>query len=200
MEIRLLESHHPFAANTYLLTVGREAAVVDPTVPYSRDVCDKTVKYILLTHAHFDHILEVDSWQEGTGASVIVLDAERDALSDPMRNCFKLYDGTDRGYFGDAVSVSDGDTLPLGGEVIRVISCPGHTIGSAAYIIGSSAFVGDTVFERGGFGRYDLPTGSLVMLKDSIRKLISLPDDTILYPGHGGRTSVKNYKHFLILR
>lgn len=199
-KVILLDSPHPFAANTYLVSVCQEAAVVDPTAPYSPEICPYKLKYILLTHAHFDHILEVESWREGTGAEVIVLDAERAALADPMRNCFKLYDGTDRGYFGEAREVSEGDTLPLGDTYIRVIACPGHTIGCATYVIDDIAFVGDTVFERGGFGRYDLPTGSLVMLKESIRKIISLPDETILYPGHGGTTTVREYKNHLILR
>ena len=199
MEIQILKSPHPFAANCYLIQVGGEYAVVDPTAPFSEGICQGTVRYILLTHAHFDHILEVDSWVK-SGAEVIILADERDALSDPMRNCYKLYNGSDDGYFGDARAVNDNDSLPLGDSEIRVIACPGHTAGSAAYLIDGRAFVGDTVFEGGGFGRYDLPTGNFVMLRESIRRIISLPDDTILYPGHGGTTSVKQYKQDLNIR
>ena len=200
MEINILKSPHPFASNCYLISSGGEAAVVDPTCPYSKEITKDKVRYILLTHAHFDHILEVESWTSGTGAEVIVLDAERGALSDPMRNCFKLYNGTDNGYFGQAREVHDGDTLPLGDKEIRVMACPGHTVGSCTYIIDNIAFVGDTVFEGGGFGRYDLPTGSLVMLRESIKRIIGLPGDTILYPGHGGHTTVREYKQDLNFR
>lgn len=198
LKIEKLESPHPFAANSYLISSDGEYAVVDPTAPYCDGMCEGTVKYILLTHAHFDHILEVDSWVNATGAEVIISAAEADALSDPMRNCYKLYDGTDRGYFGERRGISEGDTIPLGDQIIEMLATPGHTIGSACYKIGNDVFVGDTVFAGGGFGRYDLPTGSIVMLRDSIRKILALPDGCMLYPGHGESTTAKEYKTFYL--
>ena len=200
MDIKMLRSPHPFASNCYLVSSGGEAAVVDPTCPYSPHITEDKIRYILLTHAHFDHILEVESWALGSGAEVVILDAERGALSDPIRNCFKLYNGTDNGYFGEAREVCDGDTLTLGDKQLKVIACPGHTVGSCAYLIDKVLFVGDTVFEGGGFGRYDLPTGNLVMLRESIRRILALPDDTVLYPGHGGITTIKEYKQDLNFR
>lgn len=194
LNIQMLKSPHPFAANTYLISSGGEYAVVDPTAPFTQLLCDGKVKYILLTHAHFDHILEVDSWVNATGAEVIISDVELDALSDPMRNCFKLYNGTDNGYFGSATGLSDGESVSLGELDIKIIACPGHTSGSAAFLCDGNAFVGDTVFAGGGYGRFDLPTGNLVMLRQSIAKLLTLPDDTLLYPGHGESTTVKEYK------
>ncbi len=194
----MLNSPHSFAANSYLISADGEYAVVDPTAPYHDGMCEGTVKYILLTHAHFDHILEVDSWVNSTGAEVIISAAEADALSDPMRNCYKLYDGTDRGYFGERRGISEGDRIPLGDQTIEMISTPGHTIGSACYKIGNDVFVGDTVFAGGGFGRYDLPTGSIVMLRDSIRKILALPNECTLYPGHGESTTAKEYKAFYL--
>lgn len=194
IKIRILPSPHTFAANTYLLSDGKEHAIIDPTAPFEDNLFEGELKYILLTHAHFDHILEVNSWVQNTSAKVYICEDEREALNDPTRNCFKLYNGTDNGYFGDAVSMSENNSLPFGESFIRMIKTPGHTIGSACFIIDSFAFVGDTVFERGGFGRYDLPTGSILMLRDSINKVLSLPEDTVLYPGHGGSTTVKQYK------
>ena len=193
MKIELLKPTHSFSANCYLVSSGEECAVIDPTTPYSRDLFQGRVKYILLTHAHFDHILEIDSWVSGTGAAVITSVYEKEALSDPMRNCYKLYDGTDRGYFGPVTVLEEGEKLPLGDREISIINCPGHTIGSATYLIGDSAFVGDTIFAGGGYGRFDLPTGNFVMLKDSIRKLMKLPDETVVYPGHGESTTIKQY-------
>jgi glyoxylase-like metal-dependent hydrolase (beta-lactamase superfamily II) len=194
LNIQSLSSPHKFASNCYLISACGEYAVVDPSAPYAEGICQGSVRYVLLTHAHFDHIWEVASWVENSSAEIIILDAERGALSDPMRNCFKLYNGTDNGYFGTAREVSDGEMLPLGDTEIRVMSCPGHTIGSATYVVGNIAFVGDTVFEGGGYGRCDLPTSSPVMLIDSIKKIISLPEDTQLYCGHGDPTTVKQYK------
>ena len=194
LNIKSLKSPHGFSANCYLISSANECAVVDPTCPYDEALINGKVRYILLTHAHFDHILDIDSWVNSTGAEVIVSKNEREALSDPVRNCYKLFNGSDCGYFGDARSLSDGDTITLGKCEIKFIECPGHTIGSAAYLCDGNLFVGDTIFEDGGYGRFDLPTGSFTMLRDSIQKLITLPDQTTVYPGHGGPTTIKQYK------
>ena len=194
LNIQMLKSPHPFAANTYLISSAGEYAVIDPTAPFDQSLCDGMVRYVLLTHAHFDHILEVDSWVNATGAEVIISIFELDALCDPVRNCFKLYNGTDNGFFGTAKGLDDGESIMLGDQEIKMLSCPGHTSGSAAYLCDGNAFVGDTVFAGGGYGRFDLPTGNFVMLRQSINKIISLPDDTVLYPGHGETTTIKEYK------
>lgn len=194
LNIKLLESPHPFAANTYLISSAGDYAIIDPTLPFDADLIDGKVRYILLTHAHFDHILEVDSWVNATGAEVICSIDEKDALSDPIRNCFKIYNGTDGGYFGESRGLSDGEKIPFGDGEIQIIFCPGHTVGCATYLFENYAFVGDTIFENGGYGRFDLPTSSLHMLRQSIDRLMSLPEDTVVYPGHGGSTTIKQYK------
>ena len=196
LDIKLLKSPHSFHANCYLISSNGEYAVIDPTSPYDPELIDGEVKYILLTHAHFDHILEIDSWADNTNAEVLICSYEAEALSDPMRNCYKLYDGSDRGYFGERRGINEGDAIPLGDQTIEVIYTPGHTIGSVLYKIDNNIFVGDTVFAGGGYGRFDLPTGSLPMLRDSIRKIIALPDECIFYPGHGESTTAKEYKSF----
>lgn len=194
LNIELLTSPHAFSANTYLISSAGEYAIIDPTAPFDRLACDGEVKYILLTHAHFDHILEINSWVEATDAKVIISSAELSALSDPIRNCYKLFDGSEKGYFGDAHGIDDGDILPLGKTNIRFIGCPGHTVGSGSYLCEGNAFVGDTIFAGGGYGRFDLPTGNLTMLRDSIQRLLELPDETFVYPGHGISTTIKQYK------
>lgn len=198
LKIELLKYPHPFSANCYLISSDNEYAVIDPTCPYDDSLIDGKVRYILLTHAHFDHILDIDSWVDGTGAEVILSIYETDALSDPMRNCFKLYNGTDRGYFGESRGIDEGEKIPLGKQTIEVIHTPGHTIGSLCYKVGKDVFVGDTVFAGGSYGRCDLPSGSAVMLKDSILKILALDDDCILYPGHGESTTAKEYKAFYL--
>lgn len=194
LEIKMLPSPHGFAANTYLIRSGNEYAVIDPTAPYDEGLTHGKVKYILLTHTHFDHILEVDSWVKGSGAEVVISKDDRASLSNPALNCFKLFDGTDRGYFGEVTELSDGDILSLGDTEIKFIFTPGHTAGSGVYLCDGNAFVGDTIFEGGGFGRYDLPTGSFVMLRNSIQQLLRLDDNTVVYPGHGDKTTIKQYK------
>lgn len=192
-QIKMLKSPHGFSANCYLIQSGNEYAVVDPTAPYDPSLCEGKLRYILLTHTHFDHILEVDSWVK-SGAEVVISKEDRDALSNPRINCYALFDGSDNGYFGKARALSDGDILPLGDTEIKFVSCPGHTIGSGTFIIDGNAFVGDTIFEGGGYGRFDLPTGNFVMLRNSIARLMELDDNTVVYPGHGDKTTIKEYK------
>lgn len=192
-DIKQLRSPHPFSANTYFICRDGEYAIIDPTSPYSREYDGKDIRYILLTHEHFDHILEINSWVENTNAEVIATEECAKSLPDPMRNCYKLYNGTDNGYFGRARTVDDGEELQFGNTAIKVIKTPGHTAGSAIFLIDNVAFVGDTVFENGGYGRFDLPTGSFIMLKDSINKIMRLAEDITMYPGHGGCTTVKQY-------
>lgn len=194
INIQLLKQTHYFSANCYLISSGDEYAVIDPASAYDPTLINGSVRYILLTHAHFDHILDIDEWVRETGATVIISESEASALSDPMRNCYKLFNGSDRGYFGEAVGIKDGDTLTLGDATITFMHTPGHTSGSGIYITEGAAFVGDTVFAGGGYGRYDLPTGNGVILRDSIRRLLTLPDGTLLYPGHGEPTTVRQYK------
>lgn len=193
LKIKRLDSRHPFAANSYLISSEGEYAVVDPTSPYDSSLIEGRLKYVLLTHAHFDHILEVESWAMA-GATVIIHTEEKAALSDSVRNCYKAFLGVDKGYYGEAVGIMDGEIISLGNTQIKMMSCPGHTIGSAAYISDDCAFVGDTVFAGGGYGRFDLPTGNFIMLRESIIRLASLPESVIFYPGHGESTTVKQFK------
>ena len=184
---------HGFSSNTYVISSAGEYAVIDPSVPYDDSLCPGALKYVLLTHSHFDHILDIDSWAN-TGAKVIVSEKEVDFLSDPMRNCYGLFFGQDKGFYGETFGVSEGAMLPLGEEMIEIIEVPGHTTGSLIYKIGDIAFVGDTVFAGGGYGRWDLPSGNYSELVESIERIKSMPDDMILYPGHGESTTVKQYK------
>ena len=193
MNIQRLDSPHHFSANCYLLSDGGEYAVIDPTAPYDDSLIDGTLKYVLLTHGHFDHILDIDSWV-ANGAVVLIHKDERAALSDPIRNCFKIFYNKDDGYFGDAEVISDGDIILLGKSEIKVISCPGHTIGSVTYLYEDHAFVGDTIFAGGICGRTDVPTGNGFLLQESVIRLASLPESVIVYPGHGKPTTIKQFK------
>ena len=147
----------------------------------------------MLTHSNFDHILDIDSWKDA-GGEVIISDKELDFLPDPSKNCYALFFAESKGYHGAATGVCEGDTLSLGDEKIEVLSVPGHTVGSLVYKLSDICFVGDTVFEGGGYGRFDLPSGNVSELLISMRRICSFPDDTKLYPGHGDATTVKQFK------
>ena len=194
MKTELLYPTHAFSSNCYLISSGGEYAVIDPSSPYDASKIEGRVKYILLTHSHFDHILEIDSWVNATDATVVISEREVDFLSDSGKNCYRLFDGSERGYFGEAHGAFDGEKFALGDEKFSLLHLPGHTAGSSAFVFDSCAFVGDTVFAGGGYGRWDLPSGDMFALYNSIKRVVELPEATVLYSGHGEPTTVRQYK------
>ncbi|MBO5907226.1 MAG: MBL fold metallo-hydrolase [Clostridia bacterium] len=187
------QSYHAFSANTYIVASDGECAIIDPAVPYCEELISGKLKYIFLTHAHFDHMLDINSWASKTGAPVLVSEGDADKLSDGNLNCYTLFSGRNNGYYGKYQTVREGDTFALGSETLRVLELSGHTSGSIALLSEGMSFVGDTVFAGGGFGRWDLPTGDLNALKKSIGRICELDGDTVLYSGHGESTTVQKY-------
>jgi len=188
-----------FGANTYVVISENEAAVVDPSVDFSEAssvLAEVSVKYIFLTHCHFDHILRLDEWVRKTGAEVIIGEYDRGGLSSPITNCYSLFLGEERGYFGRVRGVCDGDRLSFGEIEVSVISTPGHTVGGVCYLADGALFAGDTVFSGGSYGRCDLPGGDEEALFSSISKLCELPDDTLVYLGHGDSACVAEIKRY----
>ena len=149
---------------------------------------------ILLTHGHFDHVMAAESLAAKYGIEIYALDREKDTLEDPGVNLcgmigrFEIYHATKY--------VKEGDTLNLAGFSFRVIHTPGHTPGGCCYYIEEekALFSGDTLYE-GTIGRTDFPKGSMRELLDGIRgKLLTLPEDTTVYPGHMGVTTIGQEK------
>jgi glyoxylase-like metal-dependent hydrolase (beta-lactamase superfamily II) len=172
---------------------GDECAVVDPNTPYTSTY--GRVKYVLLTHAHFDHMLDIDSWVDRGGATVIVSRYDKDALSDPKKNCSLGLIRRSVTYSGDVLEVDDGDALTLGDETIEIMATPGHTPGCLVYKIEDTAFVGDLVFAGGAYGRCDLYGGDEDALHQSIATLLLSDPQTMLLPGHGEATTIREYKN-----
>lgn len=194
MTVELLRSAYPFGSNTYLVRIGDGLIAVDPSAPVPQGIGQGDVKYIFLSHGHIDHILTLTEWVERTGATVVVSSQDQKMLSDPQLNCYGLFFGGNGGYFGDSVALNDGDTLTVSGRHLKFVATPGHTAGSGILVCDKTAFVGDTVFAGGGFGRWDLPTGDPTQLMRSIKTVTSLPEDILLYPGHGVSCTVKEFK------
>ena len=191
-----------FGSNTYILHSFGRAAVIDPSIKYSEleefiRSNSLTVKYIILTHSHFDHFSEIDSWVENTDATVIVGEKDSTGLGDSILNCYKQFAGVDKGYYGSYQTVKEGDRLLIGDNTLKVIETPGHTQGSITIQCGDTLFVGDLMFRGGGIGRCDLPGGDYSMLKKSIYKLLTYPDETLVYSGHGNKTKIKELKRYL---
>ncbi len=190
--VKLLPNVHAFCSNSYLITSMGECAVVDPSSPYRNEY--GRVKYVLLTHAHFDHMLDIASWVEEGGATVIVSPYDISALDDPYKNCSSLFMMQDFKYSKGATPLGDGERLTLGDEVIELIATPGHTPGSTVYKIADATFVGDLVFSGGGYGRTDLPGGDFAELRASIDKLLGFNGLISLFTGHGEATTLQEYK------
>lgn len=159
------------------------------------------VSAILLTHGHFDHIYGVKALKELSGAKVYAFSDENRLLSDEDLNCSVSLSGRSVRLEADTL-LSDGEMITLAGMDISVIHTPGHTEGSASFYIKEEGllFSGDTLFS-GSVGRSDLPTGNGRTLINSIKdKLMVLPPDVRVFPGHGDETTIgfeRKYNPFL---
>lgn len=147
------------------------------------------LKFILLTHSHFDHIGALDALCEATGAEVMIHSFEVDGINDPTVN-LALYSGAPSPKTTNIKSLVDKDVVTLGDIDLTVLYTPGHTVGSVCYYTEGMLFSGDTLFLK-DVGRCDLPGGDFKIIKQSIKKqLYTLPDDTDVYPGHGRATTI----------
>ena len=173
----------------------KECIIIDPGDEAAR-LAEKiqaggyTPAAVLLTHAHFDHIMGVDALAGQYGIPVYVHADDADMLQQPEVNCGAMI-GTRASAKADK-QVHDGDTVNLAGMEIQVIHTPGHTAGGTCYYIESDKTLmsGDTLF-AGSVGRTDYPTASSAAMMESLHdKLCKLPDDTDVYPGHGEFTTI----------
>ncbi len=146
---------------------------------------------VLLTHGHFDHAGESAEVASHFGIKIYACDKEKEALEDASINLSAAFTGSPISYKAD-VYLKDQEEVDLAGFHIRCLLTPGHTPGGCCYYLGYQGvcFTGDTLF-AGSVGRTDFPGGSMSQIVASIRKqLLSLPEDTICYPGHGEATTV----------
>lgn len=193
----------PFACNCHILAdeETKEAVIIDPgdqpegILDVVRDL-GATVKTLLHTHCHLDHITGTRKVKEETGAKIIIHEADRglyENLKEQYAGTFKLFGfnlGTGAEPLPVDATLADGDEIAVGKQKIRVMHTPGHTPGSCCFHAGDVLFSGDTLF-RGSIGRTDLWGGDADQEIASIRgKIFALDKDTIVYPGHGPATRV----------
>lgn len=186
----------PLETNCYILgdEKSKEAIVIDPGGDF-KEIEEQLkesklkIKYIVLTHGHFDHTGALAQLKKATGAEVLIHAEDESMLSsDEHAQPFLIESGADP-CAADG-TLKEGDRIQFGQYSLEVLPTPGHTPGGISLLIDKMIFVGDTLF-CGSIGRTDLPGGSFERLIDSIkRKLLTNGDDYMIYPGHGPASTI----------
>jgi hydroxyacylglutathione hydrolase len=191
-----------FQTNCYVLAAdgASECVVVDP----GQDAAPKlaallaerglTPAAVLLTHGHFDHVWNLREVCEQYSAPAYIHGADRHMIADPASGAGPAISQLVRGLTfaepDELIEISDGDVIEAAGLSLAVIATPGHTRGSVVFLVDGVALTGDTLFRR-GVGRTDLPGGDGEQLITSIKtRLLPLPDETPVLPGHGGASTI----------
>ena len=181
--------------NCYVLSDSGEAVLIDAAI-YDEEIAEYIkennlmLKTILLTHGHFDHTFGAQQFADQFDAPIAIGNKDIDALDDPNLSGAIFFAISKMNKIEECAPLYEGDNIKIGNVELTVLDTPGHTIGGVSYYTEGHLFSGDTLFER-SVGRTDLANGSFEQIATSIKtKLYTLPDDTKVYPGHGGLTSI----------
>jgi len=187
----------PLYTNCFIIGCDdtKEAAVVDPGGDSDKILMsladDKlTLKYILNTHGHFDHVAGNKMLKEATGAKILIHEEDATLLTTPSMGL-----SADNLQAADEF-MKDGDKITFGNITLEVIHTPGHSLGGVSLYTDGHVFVGDTLF-AGSIGRTDFPGGSYDTLIDSVKdRLFPLGDEVMVYSGHTAETTIGNEKKY----
>lgn len=181
--------------NCYIVSDGQspDALIIDPGDDHERiasfiDEHGLKPKYIVLTHAHYDHVCAAGDLHEKYGIPIVMHEAEKMTYEMTKKLCVSWGLSPDD-FPRDFQTVQEGDTITAGSLGLAVIHTPGHTPGSICLSGGNTLFAGDTLF-KGSVGRTDRPGGNTRQLMASLKKLTVLPPDTRVLCGHGEGTTI----------
>ncbi len=182
--------------NCYVLTDEKthDSLIVDPG-DVSKELLDfikdKNIKYILLTHGHYDHILGVAKLKKIIDAPVLISEQDAPCLYDDNLSRAGLHFPEKQESVTPDRLLNDGDIIPFGNTEIKVMHTPGHTVGCVCYILAENniIFTGDTLFKL-SMGRTDFKGGSDFEMMKSLSKLAALNGDFSVFPGHGDSTTL----------
>ncbi|MDX1358323.1 MAG: MBL fold metallo-hydrolase [Clostridia bacterium] len=181
-------------ANTYVLSSGPVGIIVDPCtkVDIIKNYCSEKnilIKQVVLTHCHIDHTLYLNEYLEAFDTVFAIHKEGNEMNMDSNLNGSRLF-GMNKSFRTADILLSEGDELNLHGTKVRVIETPGHSPGSICLYSDNVLMSGDTLFNM-SIGRSDLPGGNQDLLMKSLEILMELPDETIIYPGHGTFSTIK---------
>ena len=178
-----------YSSNCFLLCSGNECAVIDPSIGCDEIISAITLsgcklKYIILTHGHFDHMHSLSDLKKATKVPVCIHKNDEKCLTDPVFSLYTYFGYPETVFDSADVFLEDGDILSLGEENITVIHTPGHTPGCICLLCGDFMLTGDTLFDM-SVGRYDFPRSDGIKLRESIKMLYREYPEVKIYPGHG---------------
>ena len=190
----------PLSNNTYLAVSQKgNAVLIDPGMNYQSimkmiEEERAEVKYILLTHGHFDHIASALEFSKNLGAKIVINEPDAEMLSDAEK-CLAHSFTRDFIPFNADIIVNDGDEITVDELAFKFMATPGHSKGSAVITCEDVMFAGDTVLE-GTVGRTDLYGGSFSQMLSSIKKLSEIEKDYKLLCGHGEPSTLSKEKKY----
>lgn len=182
-------------ANCYILISENQAVVIDPSISDEQiaKICENTgaeLTAVLLTHAHFDHMLGLDRLRARFPEVPIMIHAnDAELMPDGEKNAYTVFFNKQRDFGKPDKLLVGGDVIKFGSDRLTVIHTPGHTKGSVCYRSGNVLFSGDTVMYD-SYGRCDLYSGDVKRMNESLNNLYSLAlknPGIVIYPGHGDK-------------
>ena len=189
---------HGAYCNSYLLIEGEECLLIDPG--YNQGHCleeevrktGKKLIGVLISHGHYDHFAGLKNWPDIDQIPIFLSMEDQGNLLDPRKNVSSLFIGSPITVDLSPYLLEDEDEIRIGNFFFKVIATPFHTEGSVCFYFEEEGilFSGDTLFQ-GSIGRYDLPGSDPKKIVSSLKKLTALPGKTIVYPGHGGTTTIE---------
>lgn len=189
----------PLQANCYILECEETKCgiIIDPGDDADvilETISDRKIKpeFIVNTHGHIDHISANDELKRKTSAKLCIHRLDADMIVNPQKN-LSFFLGIPISSPPPDVILEDGDILESGTIKLKVIHTPGHSPGSIVLLADSAMFTGDLLF-AGSIGRYDFPGSSYREIMESLKKIITLGDNLIVYPGHGFETTIGEEK------
>lgn len=195
----IYNDYDDLCSNTYVLVDEiNQCIVIDPS-KNNKNLVNFLVKNqydlkaVLLTHGHIDHFNGLEQLLEHKNVNVYISFDEEKVIRDYFNNGSLYINGRPKSFNGPLTFISDEETISVINTEIVAISTPYHTIGSMVYYVkeNETVFTGDSLFKR-SIGRSDFPTGNSKQIRDSLNKILSLPKNTKVYPGHGPFTTIED--------